>query len=379
MQIVIGADIVPTKSNVSAFIKGDREALIDDSLAKILDSATYRVFNLETPLTDILSPIDKCGPSHITPTTAVNGMKAIGIDFLTLANNHILDQGERGLYSTENVLSDQGISFAGVGKNRKEASSPHIVLIGENQVGFYCCAEHEFSIVSEKNAGANPYDPLNSFDDVFKLKQICDYVIVLYHGGKEYFQYPSPELQKICRKFVEKGADLIICQHSHCIGCYEKYKDGTIVYGQGNFIFDDETNKLSAESLLVCVDIEKKEVKFIPLKNNSGKICIATEDDALMIMDEFFSRSQSAQSFKYIEEKYDEFSASMLKKYLRAFGGKRTRSFAFKAINKLSKGRLLTFVLNRNYNQKNCLAIQNYIECEAHRELILHALRQKKF
>lgn len=42
---------------------------------------------------------------------------------------------------------------------------------------------------------------------------------------------------------VEKGADLVIYQHSHCVGSYEKYKDSTIVYGQGNFMFnkrDDE-------------------------------------------------------------------------------------------------------------------------------------------
>jgi len=379
MKIVIGADIVPTKSNMSAFINGNREELIDDSLAKVLDSAAYRVFNLETPLTDILSPIAKCGPTHITPTAAIRGIKAIGADFLTLANNHILDQGESGLSSTINVLSDQGICFAGAGKSQKDAASPHIALIDGKRVGFYCCAEHEFTIVSDKKSGANPYDPLTSFDDILKLKQVCDYIIVLYHGGKEYYQYPSPELQRICRKFVEKGANLIICQHSHCIGCFEEYEEGTIVYGQGNFIFNDETNSRSDESLLVSVDIHENKVSFFPLRNNDGKICIAAEDDALSIMNEFYKRSREALSSDYIDEKYYEFSTIMLKKYLRAFGGKRTRSFTFRALNRLCKGKLLNFVIDRNYNQEICLSIQNYIECEAHRELILYALKHKRF
>ena len=65
--------------------------------------------------------------------------------------------------------------------------------------------------------------------------RLCNSII---NGGKEHYRYPSPDLQKICRKFIDKGADLVVCQHSHCIGCEEKYNHGTIVYGQWNFLFD---------------------------------------------------------------------------------------------------------------------------------------------
>ena len=43
-----------------------------------------------------------------------------------------------------------------------------------------------------------------------ELKKQCDYVIVLYHGGKEHYRYPSPYLQKVCRKIVDKGADIVV-------------------------------------------------------------------------------------------------------------------------------------------------------------------------
>ena len=52
MKILIGADIVPTKSNEQAFIQSDTSALVDVGLSKILQNADYRVFNLEVPLTD---------------------------------------------------------------------------------------------------------------------------------------------------------------------------------------------------------------------------------------------------------------------------------------------------------------------------------------
>ena len=43
--------------------------------------------------------------------------------------------------------------------------------------------------------------------------------------------YPSPYLQKVCRKIIDYGADIIVCQHSNCIGCYENYSKGEIIYG----------------------------------------------------------------------------------------------------------------------------------------------------
>lgn len=75
------------------------------------------------------------------------------------------------------------------------------------------------------------------------MSNACDYTIVLYHGGKEHYRFPSPNLQKYCRKFIEKGANIVICQHSHCIGCEENYKNGKIIYGQGNFLFDDSDDE----------------------------------------------------------------------------------------------------------------------------------------
>ena len=58
------------------------------------------------------------------------------------------------------------------------------------------------------------------------------------HGGNEGYPYPSPRLMDTCRFLVEQGANAVICQHSHCVGCYEEYRGGHIVYGQGNLIFD---------------------------------------------------------------------------------------------------------------------------------------------
>ena len=200
MNILIGADLVPTKSNMKYFENNNIEKLIDKYLLEKLNRADYRIFNLEVPLVDKETPINKCGPNLIASTKSGLGIKALRTDFLTLANNHILDQGEKGLISTLKVLKDLDISFAGIGNNIEEASKPFIFEIENKKVGIYCCVEHEFSIVSSYSMGANPFDPLESLDHIQNLKKQVDYVIVLYHGGKEHYRYPSPNLQKLVEK-----------------------------------------------------------------------------------------------------------------------------------------------------------------------------------
>ena len=291
MSIIIGADLVPTKSNEALFNAGDAKALIGDELLSVLNSAAFRVFNLEVPLTDKEMAIKKCGPNLIAPTSTINGIKNIGVDLFTIANNHIMDQDAVGLKSTITVLNNAGICFVGAGGNLQEASKPYILKKDGMNIGVYACVEHEFSIANDHMPGANPFDPLYSFDHVSELKKQCDFVIVLYHGGKEYYRYPSPELQRYCRRFIEKGADLIVCQHSHCIGCEEKYLGGTIVYGQGNFLFDNSESVYWQTSLLIQIN-EAGEISYIPIVKNGNTVRLAKGENAKDVIDQFNKRSE---------------------------------------------------------------------------------------
>lgn len=78
MNIIIGADLVPTKSNIELFEKGDVNTLLGNDLVDIIHSADYRIFNLEVPLVNESSPIKKCGPNLIATTKCVSAYKAGG-------------------------------------------------------------------------------------------------------------------------------------------------------------------------------------------------------------------------------------------------------------------------------------------------------------
>jgi len=372
VDIIICGDLVPTRSNIELFDKGNVTELLGDKLLAVWSKANFRIFNLEVPLTDIEEPIDKCGLNLIAPTSVIEGIRALSPSVIALANNHILDQGVSGLNSTLRLLTQFDIPFVGAGKDVNEASKPYIIDQNGIKVGIYACAEHEFSIATDNSPGANPFDPLESLDHIMALRSECNYVIVLYHGGKEHYRYPSPYLQKVCRKIVEKGADLVICQHSHCIGCYEIYNGSIIVYGQGNFIFDKNDNEYWKTSLMIKVAIDEKPViEYVPVKKVRNVIRLAIGKEADEILQAFIKRSEEILQKDFISQQYRKFAYENYFNYIRSLAG-----FG-KWLSRLDRKLLNNRLVRHKYNKKQLLAVQNYVECESHRELFLQGLSSK--
>ena len=125
----------------------------------------------------------------------------------------------------------------------------------------------------------------------------------MYHGGKEYSKYPSPRLMRLCRAMVRFGADVVLCQHSHCIGCYAQYGGSHILYGQGNFHFVTKSNHPHWKSGLV-VQLEfgdGVEIAFIPTEVHPDGIELAKGALKEEIMEGFQARSQDLQNGKWLE------------------------------------------------------------------------------
>lgn len=368
MRVLIGADIVPTESNEKAFLDGNLKKLIGEDLKSIMSSADYIVMNLEVPLTDQQDPIRKIGANLCASTGTIKGLKAINPCFFGLANNHIMDQGIVGLQTTIDVLRKNDIAYSGAGKDLNEASEPFFIVIDGIRIGIYACAEHEYSIAGESFGGANPYDPLYSFDHVSSLRNDCEIVIVLYHGGKELYRYPSPYMQRVFRKFAESGADIVVAQHTHCIGCYEEYRGSQLIYGQGDFLFDHSDSELTRSSLLIQIDTDGKDYhcSYIPLLREGSCTKLAMGSEAFEILYGFEERSKEIITSKVIEEKYRELAKDSSGTYLTGVMGKMSRFVPIRILNKLSGYKISKW----NYSKNTGLAIDNYLRCEAHRELL---------
>ena len=268
INIVIGGDTCPINRNLAAFRRGQAASLFKD-LVPEFTAADYSVVNLECPLIDAPSPIAKSGPVLGVDACCAATLRNAGICAVNLANNHIMDHGPQGLRRTIRACADAGLEVVGAGENLVAAGQPLIKEIAGMRVAFLGMAEREFCIAGHDAPGANPLDMIDFRRLVRKRQRDYDHLIVLLHGGKEYYPYPSPRLQKTCRFLVEEGASAVVCQHSHCAGTFEVYRNAAIVYGQGNLLFDLNIDEEGWwDGFLVKLTLEKDvpgaRLQFIP-------------------------------------------------------------------------------------------------------------------
>src|SRR5882672_3375342 len=273
IRIAIGGDVCATGINQQPFADGDAGRLFG-SLAEALRSADLAIVNLESPFYARPQGILKSGPVLGVPEACVAGLVAGGIDLVGLANNHAMDHSAEGLENTMRVCRTMGIATVGAGASLAEARNFHIRQIGGLRIAVLACAEREFGLAGHSKWGVNPLDPVDFVLNVREHASEFDYLIVLIHGGNEHFRYPRPTLVDTCRFFVEEGADVVICQHSHCVGCIEQYQGGYILYGQGNFIFESATAPDSwREGGLVLIGLDddrRASIEFVPVAQTAG-------------------------------------------------------------------------------------------------------------
>ena len=323
MRILIGADLVPTKDTEKYFIAADTEALYG-KIAPLAGEMDRVMVNLECALTSYDGAIKKFGPNIKADPACVNGIKALGVTDVMLSNNHTFDFGIKGLRDTMETLESAGIPYGGVGENDTDSRKPYFIECCGKKIGVINVCEHEYSYALPNRIGANPFDPFLTMQDIREIKKASDYVIVIYHGGKEYCHYPSPRLRNLCREMVYCGADVVLTQHSHCIGCYEKFEGGHIVYGQGNFnfVFNDYSHPdCWNQALLVELDIENGvDIKFHPIVATTTGCDLAEGEEKEKIVAEFEARNASLLDGTWIDG-WHEFCLGMSNIYKKAAEG----------------------------------------------------------
>lgn len=153
----------------------------------------------------------------------------------------------------------------------------------------------------------------------------------------------------------------------HISDLKEKCGNSTIVYGQGNFLFDMNESEFWQTSLLVEVDTDTGAVEYIPLQKNGCGVRLATDDN---ILEEFKSRSIQIKDKDFIRANYREHAMSIKENYIQAVCGS---GIIFRIIHKLLGHRL-----KKRVSINRLMAIENYLMCEAHNELFKEALENTR-
>jgi len=235
MKLLITGDLAITKQ----YPKKN----IDKNLINLFQNSDYNIVNLEAPVTESDSKIIKTGP-HLKSDTGstLEVLKALNVNLCTLANNHILDYGEKGVLDTLQFCEGIKISTVGAGKNKEEASKVFYIGSPEGKIAIINIAENEWASATETSAGANGMDLIDDMKSIQNARVKSDFVLVIVHGGLEYYNLPSPAIQKKYRFYIENGADLVLGHHTHCISGKEVYKGKSIYYSVGNFLFTKNSN-----------------------------------------------------------------------------------------------------------------------------------------
>ena len=268
MKIFIGGDICGARITNPVFKKQDVATLFRD-VPTMLRGNDINFINLECTLGEEgLTPIKKYGPNLLACPETAQVLKAIGINLVGISNNHFFDYGIAGVKQSFAALNAAGLDTTGFGENYEDSRKNYVVEKNGQRVCIIAVCEHEFTYALPDRMGSRPYDPYDTIEDIRKAKAENDKVIVIYHGGKEDCPYPSSRLRHAFHAMAKNGADVVVAQHSHCIGCYEKFGDSHLLYGQGNFSFvcagDAQDCDLWNTAMQLLYDTETGEVTFIP-------------------------------------------------------------------------------------------------------------------
>ncbi len=317
-SIIIAGDLFPTDANVQFFAQGNVNTLFGNEICALFSKAELTLCNLEGAFTNHSERCLKTGPIKVAPTSAVEAYKRLGIDYCFLANNHVTDGGHQGLLDTMETLDGAGIGYIGAGKNENSILRSFVQEVGGVKFGFYNVSETMYNKPTANSAGVWLYDEYIVCHELEQLKQECDYLVVIYHGGIEKFPYPSPEIRKRFHRMADNGANLILSQHTHCIGCEEYYNGCYLLYGQGDFLLKNYAPGLTDSGLIIELDIEGGMVEIKKHLVESVDNLFVRYDEVQDLTD-FIERSNRVYDEDYVSQQLHLFCDKELQAYLIAF------------------------------------------------------------
>ena len=220
--------------------------LLIDPLLKEYD---LHLANLEGPITTNKSIANGTGGARFTFTFSPNFVEPLKnrFQFLSLANNHELNFGQKGVAQTRKYLGDAGVQYFGDPENKAGLIAVTTTYNGISLafVGYHQLVETGFDTV---------------VNEIKKLNTEVDVVIVMPHWGTEYvLDKPTPLQKQEAHEMIDSGADIIIGAHPHVTQPIEMYKDKVIFYSLGNFVFDQYFSPETMTGLAVGMQFEKQK------------------------------------------------------------------------------------------------------------------------
>lgn len=371
MKVLISGDFAPRARLANQIENRKFSEIFSEKLREIIRTVDFSFVNFESPVVeDCFSPISKCGPNLRCTPEAVEAIKFAGFTGVTMANNHILDYGAEGFGKSVECCLEQGLAVVGVGENLADAGKTLYLEKDGKKLAVINCCEHEFSIATDSEAGANPLNPIQQFYSIQEAKKQADYVLVIVHGGHEHYQLPSPRMQETYRFFIDAGADAVVNHHQHCYSGYEVFKGKPIFYGLGNFCFDSSTKNFGTwyEGYMVEIDFGNDAIHYSlhPYVQYKDEATIVMVDDRSAFEKSISELNETIADSRKLREAAEKYYSEAAESFVAMY-----QPYGNRILNKLFRMHLLPSLVSK----KRFLQILNYINCEAHKDKQVSALK----
>jgi poly-gamma-glutamate synthesis protein (capsule biosynthesis protein) len=178
-----------------------------------------------------------------TSLSALNELKSLNLDLVTLATNHFYDNLKEGFEKTTAKLNDLGIRYMGSSVDKQKAKEPVVLDVNGWKVGFINFVHEDThpNLPEDADVYTNFFDLDKIIVQIKELKPKVDRLVALMHwGGKtDYGYFPHHEQIPQAKAIVEAGADALIGCHTHSFQVCEEIEDKPVYYSLGNFCFAD--------------------------------------------------------------------------------------------------------------------------------------------
>ena len=267
------------------------ENCIDPELLEIMQGSDIFMINNEFPYTDRGTPLANKTFTFRADPANVQILKDMGVDIVSLANNHASDYGEISLLDTLDTLEGAGIPYVGAGRDLEEASKVVFYQKGDMKIGVVSATEVE-RMASPDTKGATENTPgtfrcfqNDALEEVIReAKKECDFLIVVVHWGTESTDELDWSQPGQAADFTAAGADVVIGAHPHVLQEIAYVNDVPVFYSLGNYWFNSKTQ----DSCLVTLEIGDEglvSAKFIPCRTSGSKTGLATGAEAERILE----------------------------------------------------------------------------------------------
>jgi len=354
-----------------------KKDFVDEKIKNLIQSSDISICNFEAPIeTNNMKAIKKAGPHVYQSKKSIEYLSEAGFNMVSLANNHIYDYGQESLDNTIVELNKYNIDIIGAGVDFDSAYETKIMDKNGIRIGVIAAAENEFGCLYE-NQNRGGYSWIFHYeieDNIRKLKDEVDVIVLIAHAGVEEIDFPIKEWRDRYKRLCDIGVDMVIGHHPHVPQGYEKYYNSMIFYSLGNFYFDSAgyENK-SDDSYSVLLDFSKnglKDFEIIYHKKIDGQTCMVKKEEVSF---SFYILNGLLEN-NYLKRN-DEMCIELFHKYYYSYYesalGVLDKDATFIQIVKFMIKKL--FFKNRNLDNKKLMLLHN-IRIDSHRFVVQRAL-----